>query len=341
MAVLKSASRAERLARGAMIAAGLSLVSCVLLDAIRPREPAFGFPHRVHVMDEGFDCGDCHMGVEDTDRPGMPVQMQCMLCHEDIDPDLPEDRRSAAFFVDGRLVAQGLSALSNEVIFSHLRHVEAGIDCAACHGDVGDTERILPEVAVSMDDCMSCHARTSAPNDCATCHLAYSSELAPFTHDHLWMEVHGGVVRGRSRDVVDRCSMCHTEETCSSCHQTEAPRDHTNFWRRRGHAFGAGLDRNRCATCHQPDSCNTCHADSRPISHVGSWGGSRSNHCLSCHIPLQSEGCYTCHKSTPSHFLAPPKPPDHHPAMDCRQCHGLTAPLLHADSGADCNACHQ
>jgi hypothetical protein len=27
--------------------------------------------------------------------------------------------------------------------------------------------------------------------------------------------------------------------------------------------------------------------------------------------------------------------------MNCRQCHGMTAPLPHVDKGDDCNACHR
>ena len=78
----------------------------------------------------------------------------------------------------------------------------------------------------------------------------------------------------------------------------------------------------------------------RPDSHGGNWGGTQSVHCLTCHFPLSGESCAVCHKGTPSHLEAAPKPDWHTPAMNCRQCHGVGQPLPHVDKGDDCNACH-
>ena len=47
-----------------------------------------------------------------------------------------------------------------------------------------------------------------------------------------------------------------------------------------------------------------------------------------------------CHKDTRSHALAAPKPAWHTPAMNCRQCHGVSQPLPHVDKGDNCNLCH-
>jgi hypothetical protein len=71
------------------------------------------------------------------------------------------------------------------------------------------------------------------------------------------------------------------------------------------------------------------------------FGSPQNTHCLSCHLPLQGEGCFTCHKGTPSHQTAAPMPANHLPSMNCRQCHGLTAPLPHPDNGSLCTACHK
>jgi hypothetical protein len=62
---------------------------------------------------------------------------------------------------------------------------------------------------------------------------------------------------------------------------------------------------------------------------------------MGCHQPLGNESCAVCHKGTPSHALATPKPPGHNPAMNCRMCHGNGQPLPHFDNGDDCNSCHQ
>jgi hypothetical protein len=102
------------------------------------------------------------------------------------------------------------------------------------------------------------------------------------------------------------------------------------------------MDRESCAVCHQRDFCDRCHASTEPMNHVGAFGGTLSTHCLGCHFPLSAEeGCGVCHKATPSHLLAAPKPPDHVPGMNCLQCHGIQQPLPHVDKGDDCNTCHK
>ena len=108
------------------------------------------------------------------------------------------------------------------------------------------------------------------------------------------------------------------------------------------------MDRQGCAVCHEPDSCDRCHAEVLPMNHRGLWGAPQDSHCLSCHFPLQSEGCIVCHKDAASHLLATPLPlnplppiPPHNPAMNCRQCHGISAPLPHMDKGDECTLCHR
>jgi hypothetical protein len=343
MALLNRLARREHMVAALAASAALALGGCMILEMVGLRsaeEPGPAFSHRVHVQMEGMDCGDCHMGVYEEDAPGMPVPMLCSLCHEATDEGTTYDLTYAALFgADGQL-APSRSLLADEIIFSHLQHVTANDDCAACHGGIAAADRTPRTVGVTMDQCMACHAQQGISNDCATCHTVIREDYMPPSHDLAWMEVHGSVARAHPVGTSDNCALCHQESTCTACHQLVPPQDHTNFWRIRGHGFVAGLDRSRCQTCHQPDYCNQCHAHTQPMSHTGSWGGTLSTHCLSCHIPVQQTGCFTCHKDTRSHALAAPKPPDHFAAMNCRQCHGQGAPLPHVDNGADCNICH-
>ena len=120
------------------------------------------------------------------------------------------------------------------------------------------------------------------------------------------------------------------------------PRNHTNYWRQRGHGLTAQLDRMSCATCHRTDACERCHQEVLPRSHRGMWGGGQNTHCLSCHFPVETQGnCVTCHKATPGHLGAAPLPPNHNPAMNCRLCHGNGVRLPHFDPGTACTACHR
>lgn len=322
--------------------AAVVVVGCAVLDAVGGGEEPRRFDHRVHVVDEGLDCFLCHLGAEDDEEPGMPALGQCRLCHDEPETEADPDPTRWTYDDEGNLAHASFSALSGEVVFSHLAHVERGATCADCHGDVGESTEITSDAAVSMAACVDCHERTEAPGDCATCHTEIDTNWTPPNHLLGWQRAHGPVSCERSDRAADQCELCHSDQSCTSCHLETPPSSHTNYWRRRGHGALAALDRDSCATCHTRDSCQECHSQSRPMSHVGLWGGKRNNHCVGCHLPSSmEESCFLCHEGAPSHALAPPKPPGHAPGMNCRQCHGQGAPLAHIDNGDDCNACHK
>jgi hypothetical protein len=295
------------------------------------------FPHATHVLEQGMDCSDCHVSVAESDDPGMPAPMLCDLCHEGLDEEKPAGERVADLLESGVIEAVHRTALGDEVLFSHLAHVNADLECTACHGPIDESLGMPAEVRVPMQECMACHESRGLSTDCATCHREIRADRPPPSHGQLWHMVHGEVARD---DGAASCTLCHEESSCSSCHRDEAPRNHNQFWRRAGHGQSAAFDRQSCATCHDRDSCSTCHAEARPSTHRAGWGGVRNEHCVSCHFPLRAEGCVTCHADADAHLTAPPRPPTHFPGMDCRQCHGLTAPLPHVDDGSDCTVCH-
>jgi hypothetical protein len=313
---------------------------CALVNMFTPSKP-FAFSHRVHVVDESLECADCHRTWETDDNPGMPTLGQCMLCHEQIDADKPPERQVTRLFDGKEYRATRASRLEDEVLFSHKQHAAGPVECSACHRGIESNEVIDRSMAVRMDDCTACHGSRDIANECATCHREVRSDRPPATHAMQWLRLHGPAVRAHSTATADRCSMCHQESSCASCHLDTPPANHTNYFRLRGHGLFARMDRQNCSTCHRSDSCDSCHRETRPLNHTGNWGGVRSNHCLGCHFPLGSDSCATCHQATPSHALATPLPPTHTPGMNCRQCHGITAPLPHVDKGDNCIQCHR
>lgn len=339
MVLLRSRDVRRRLAIGLVaFAAGCAVFEAAFDEGGESRT----FNHALHVEDEGLDCSLCHLGVEDDDRPGMPSLGGCRLCHDEPEEEGDVDLAAPYFDAEGNYTNALFSTLAEEVIFSHLAHVEAELDCAECHGDVLADPTLDASVGVTMAECSSCHEERGAPNDCTVCHSEIDRDWKPQSHHLGWTSAHGPASLAREGGVAGDCQLCHQESTCTSCHLENPPEDHTNFWRRRGHGAFVALDRSRCTTCHTRDTCEACHSVTQPVSHMGAWGGRRSLHCGSCHLPtLREEGCYLCHKGAPSHKLAAPQPPNHVPGMDCRQCHGKGAPLPHFDNGDACSACHQ
>jgi hypothetical protein len=127
----------------------------------------------------------------------------------------------------------------------------------------------------------------------------------PASHRGAWTEYHGKAVGAAGNSPGSpgaACLTCHERTDCIGCHSTIMPRDHTNYWRTRGHGLMAAGNRERCLICHRQDNCIRCHNETAPRSHTASW---RSRHCT------------VCHKGR-SHVSAP-HPVS--PGLDCTLCH--------------------
>jgi hypothetical protein len=327
------------------LSSGLLLAGCVFLAKLGLYEPPGKFSHRLHGKEQELECQNCHATAEKAAQAGMPRLKQCMLCHEGIDEEKPPERRISTIYGEAYQWSPR-PVITGDVVFSHQLHAaEKKIACGDCHQGIETNTAVSDKVRVFKDDCLECHAREDKANDCSACHKEIRQDWKPETHSHNWKQFHGQAIQANTGKSENRCSLCHADSSCVSCHQDEPPRDHTNHWRQRGHGIAVSIDRTRCATCHRDDFCDRCHSEVSPRNHVGSWGSPRSRHCLTCHFPLKNESCFVCHKSDPSHLgLANPKPSDFHsPALNCRQCHGIggVAPFPHPDNGDDCNVCHR
>jgi len=333
--------RRFRSARALGLAVFLATASCVLVDAFRSGEKALVFSHRQHVQEEGLECVSCHESAEVEAAPGMPSADSCAVCHDQLDVERPPERAVANLFDEHGFRAAHAGELADEVRFDHLAHVGAVGDCDACHRGIAGATGIDDDLVVDMGECSACHEQRKLANECTTCHSAITPAWQPPNHALDWKRLHGRACRRTDPRPAEDCSLCHEPSTCEQCHRVEPPENHDNFFRLRGHAVVASIDRSTCATCHETATCDRCHADTLPLSHKsGFWGSARNVHCLTCHFPLSDSGCLTCHKATPSHATGPAKPSWHDAAMNCRSCHGATLPLSHVDDGSNCNLCH-
>jgi hypothetical protein len=362
LATIDQAARAgaagwTRLGLAVGVSSAAALIGCTAVAFFGEEEDAGpAFSHRIHVIDQGFDCTICHETQEGNVLPTPPAIDQCMLCHAslDLDEEKPLSRQAVGFYVRPRdeagavlpeadlVLRPGLPPLSSEVVFDHAVH-SAALDgnCLACHVGMDQSERIVPGDALTMTDCVDCHAESGRQDSCSVCHSVIDTNWSPPGHELDWLRHHGEASRDPHPPIAADCAMCHSQASCTACHQSMPPENHDEFFRLRGHGVHADLSRESCLTCHRSDSCVRCHESTRPTSHHGGFGSPANMHCNGCHFPLAGEGCATCHGSAPSHALAAPQPPDHVPGANCRLCHGAGAPLPHPDDGSNCAACHR
>ena len=150
-----------------------------VLDAVReflgwrdnPVQP-FAFTHRKHVENQ-IACTTCHKGVNQGPIAGIPNINVCMRCHTFFAKDRPEIKKLTAIFDSGLdLQWQRVYgfAPSAHVKFNHAPHVNAGVDCSSCHGDVKNMTVAVRAVNLNMGFCLSCHRANQASTDCVTCH---------------------------------------------------------------------------------------------------------------------------------------------------------------------------
>ena len=305
------------------------------------------------MLHQSVECADCHTQAATGDKAGMPDLATCQDCHEDIDKIKPKDRSAASLFESAGFRAAKVTEIPSEIIFSHKTHtIDHKVTCTECHQGIEKSTAVSKDLGLGMQDCIACHeqkAKTVKPvktaggaEDCALCHKDIRKDLKPTTHLQNWLRFHGQKARDGDQEGLNQCSYCHAQDSCDSCHKTQAPANHTSQWRERGHGVAASIDRDTCTTCHQSDTCTSCHKTTAPRTHRGQWGEPKDKHCQNCHIPVDGERCSVCHQEgTPSHARATPTPASM-VGTDCRTCHG-TAPnaqMPHVDNGDDCNYCH-
>jgi|Deesub1362B_J571_1020462.scaffolds.fasta_scaffold05336_2 hypothetical protein len=136
----------------------------------QPEQP-IAFSHEIHVGKLNLKCTTCHTTVEKSIRAGVPAVATCMSCHKAVAADRPQVQKLREFWEKKEPIPwEKIHNLPPHVYFSHKRHIQAGIDCATCHGEV----RVMPEIrqvrSLKMGWCVDCHRAKAAPLDCYTCH---------------------------------------------------------------------------------------------------------------------------------------------------------------------------
>lgn len=123
----------------------------------QPVQPVY-FSHEIHASQVGLDCRYCHNGVEKSWFSNIPSSTLCMNCHNQIlkdDPRLALVRESAA---SGRPIEWvQIHKLPDYVYFNHSVHVNRGVSCVKCHGQVNHMEEVRHEKPFSMTFCLDCH----------------------------------------------------------------------------------------------------------------------------------------------------------------------------------------
>ena len=225
---------------------------------------------------------NCDRMAKDNDEPGLATKNDCAGCHRNTEGVEPHSLAPRPPYRNAK--------------FLHGSH--AYTECEACHDD--PTEG-APKT-IEVNDCFKCHKEKGTERTCKDCHG--QDRFIPSYHKPAgkWKTAHG--LRANTMVQPDRgprdlvkpghvydCDACHADDACRKCHQLNRPRNHTGFWRIRGHGITGLAQRESCANCHVETFCVRCHQETRPINHVGNWRLTHGRAGAGVHF----ERCSVCH----------------------------------------------
>ncbi|HYE33541.1 MAG TPA: cytochrome c3 family protein [Methylomirabilota bacterium] len=171
----------------------------------QPTQPV-NFSHAIHVEELGLDCRYCHNNVDKSWFSNIPSTTTCMNCHNQVlaqDPRLAPVRESMETGKPIEWVQ--IHRTPDFVYFNHSVHVNRGISCVHCHGQVNKMDEVRHEKSFSMAFCLECH-RDPAKN-IRPLEEVYNLDWTPpanFAKEQGAKMVHDWKV-----ESLQNCSACH------------------------------------------------------------------------------------------------------------------------------------
>ena len=116
------------------------------------------YSHKLHAGDLGLDCRYCHIGVEVSAFATIPPTQVCMNCHTLIKTDSEKLKPVRDSWTNGTPIQWvRIHDLPDYAYFNHSAHINAGVGCASCHGNVAEMEVVIQKEPLSMGWCLDCH----------------------------------------------------------------------------------------------------------------------------------------------------------------------------------------
>lgn len=170
----------------------------------QPIQPV-DFSHRLHAGQLGMDCRYCHNWVEVSEHSNVPPTQTCMNCHSQIRTDSPELYRVRESWATGEPIEWvNVHHLPDFAQFSHAMHVNNGVGCETCHGQIDQMEVVYQHEPLSMGWCLECHRQPEL-------YLRPNSEITTMGYVQPADFVERNLERIRQEQILPptNCSACH------------------------------------------------------------------------------------------------------------------------------------
>jgi hypothetical protein len=146
-----------------------------------PEQP-IAFSHKLHAGTMQIDCKYCHSGVTTSAHATIPPVSTCMNCHAIARKNKPEIIKLTKYYEQGiALPWKRVHRIPDYAYFNHSVHVNKGILCASCHGNVEHMDAAKQVSEFTMGACLNCHRSAhetlanipgikNGPENCWACH---------------------------------------------------------------------------------------------------------------------------------------------------------------------------
>ena len=142
-------------------------------NPLHPSGPVQPIPysHKTHLA-LGLQCETCHTNPEPGRLMTFPATSTCMTCHTSIATDKPTIQKLATFAQSQQPVPWvRIYTVLPGVNWAHRTHLQAGMKCEMCHGQVAQMVVMSEATSVTtMAACLNCHVANNAKTACVTCH---------------------------------------------------------------------------------------------------------------------------------------------------------------------------
>jgi hypothetical protein len=123
----------------------------------QPTQPV-AFPHSIHVQQLGMDCRYCHSFVEVSDHSNVPTTQTCMNCHTAIKSASPKLQPVRDSWATGQPMQWiRIHKVPDYAYFNHSVHVNRGVSCVWCHGNINRMDVVAQDQPQGMAWCLECH----------------------------------------------------------------------------------------------------------------------------------------------------------------------------------------
>lgn len=131
-----------------------------------PDQPSSGFNHQIHAGKLGIDCRYCHTNVEKSPEANVPSVATCYGCHAEGRVSTTNSTATTekvqfirdAYEADLPIPWRRVHKLPDYVRnFPHHVHVQAGVSCYSCHGQIMSMPEVYQAEGLGMGWCLDCH----------------------------------------------------------------------------------------------------------------------------------------------------------------------------------------